>query len=172
MRFYTDGSRVGKLNDGPGFVIGWAGVCDTGVIAAGSRVGGSNINAEIFAIRDTLRNLLAYRRKMLENAKKEEDNKIEIVTDSKTSIQIITGMTNAPNEYNLDESENYKTADEIIKLIIKLKDLGFDVSFEHIRGHRDNIGNVFADYVATTESNKLLEKEIAVKKDSHLLAGF
>ena len=43
MRFYTDGSRVGK-KDTTGFFIGWGAVCINGVLVQNSRAGGSNIN--------------------------------------------------------------------------------------------------------------------------------
>lgn len=45
MKFYTDGSRI----DSPkGPIIGWGSVCDLGVVASGSQVGGSSVNAEMF----------------------------------------------------------------------------------------------------------------------------
>ncbi len=52
MKFYTDGSRIGLQKNNP--IIGWVAVCDCGVICTGSQIGSSNINAEIFAIRDLL----------------------------------------------------------------------------------------------------------------------
>ena len=143
------------MNSAVGSVIGWAAVCDTGVLIAKSKAGGSNINAEIFAIRDLLTNIINYRKSMLKNA---GDCVLEIITDSKTSLQIIAGMQKDPGSYDLSLSENYVAAANIVSSINTLKNFGFDVTFTHIHGHRDEIGNVFADYVATTESNKLLEK--------------
>ena len=152
MKFWTDGSRVGKVGN---FVIGWAAVCNSKVLVAKSRVGGSNINAEIFAIRDLLKNLKSYNRRLVEQIKEENDN-IEIITDSKTSIQIIEGYMNYPNEYNVNESENYLAAKEICELIDYFNSIGIQVNFKHIRGHQNNLGNTFADYVATTQSKILL----------------
>ncbi|MBP3198173.1 MAG: hypothetical protein J6N21_14375 [Butyrivibrio sp.] len=45
MKFYTDGSRVGKKETG--FFIGWGALCIYGVLVQNSRIGGSNINAEM-----------------------------------------------------------------------------------------------------------------------------
>lgn len=74
MKFYTDGSRIGHVGN---FVIGWGAVCEHGVLVVGSRVGGSNINAEIFAIRDLLKYLSNKNVKILDGEKE-----AEIVTDS------------------------------------------------------------------------------------------
>ena len=52
MKFYTDGSRI---NGKEGFIIGWSAVCELRVLSSSSQIGGSNINAEIFAIRDLLK---------------------------------------------------------------------------------------------------------------------
>ena len=51
MKFYTDGSRINGKED---FIIGWSAVCELGVLASSSQIGGSNINA---AIRDLLKYL-------------------------------------------------------------------------------------------------------------------
>ncbi len=48
MKFYTDGSRIGLHEDRT--IIGWAAVCDLGVICSDAKVGGSNVNAEMFVI--------------------------------------------------------------------------------------------------------------------------
>jgi hypothetical protein len=64
MKFYTDGSRI---NGKEGFIIGWSAVCELGVLASSSQIGGSNINAEIFAIRDLLKYLTNKRVKILDN---------------------------------------------------------------------------------------------------------
>ncbi len=74
MDFYTDGSRIGHVGN---FVIGWGAICEYGVLATGSQVGGSNINAEIFAIRDLLKYLRNKNVKILDGEKE-----AEIVTDS------------------------------------------------------------------------------------------
>ena len=58
MKFYTDGSRIGLHTGNP--IIGWGAVCQYGVLCNGSQFGGSNINAEIFAIRDLLLYLYRY----------------------------------------------------------------------------------------------------------------
>ena len=155
MEFWTDGSRVGSVNN---FFIGWSAVCETGVLVAKSKVGGSNINAEIFAIRDLLLNLKAYRRKMVEEIVN-GDKTVLITTDSKTSIQIIKGFQRAPHEYNVNESENYLAAQSIVGSMKLFEvEFGVNVKFNHIRGHENNLGNVFADYVATQQSNALMER--------------
>lgn len=48
MKFYTDGPRIGLHEDRT--VIGWAAVCDLGIICADSQVWEWNINTEIFVI--------------------------------------------------------------------------------------------------------------------------
>lgn len=154
MKFWTDGSRIDGTDDDK--IIGWSAVCNTGVLVSKSRKGGSNINAEIFAIRDLLLNLYSYRRKMISEIR-ECDGKIEVVTDSKTSIQIIQGYQRFPYEYDVNESENYMAAHDIVNSINNLKNFGVAVEFVHVNGHEDNLGNVFADYVATSESRRLLE---------------
>lgn len=149
MKFYTDGSRIGLHKGEP--ILGWASVCDLGVVSTGSQVGGSNINAEMFAIKSLLEKLYKYKRKLIEFS-----GTIEIVTDSLTSIQIITGYQKNPNAYKLEESINYQTAKEIVNYINLLKvKLNKNTVFTHVNGHEKNIGNNFADYVATQESEKL-----------------
>lgn len=151
MKFYTDGSRIG-LQKGDVY-LGWGAVCDAGVVCTGSQIGGSNINAEIFAIRDLLEKLTKWKRKLVEN-----ETIIEIETDSLTSIQIITGCLKNPNDYDVNESVNYESAHYIVNNIGKLKEIGKDVKFIHVRGHQKNLGNNFADYVATQESMLLQMK--------------
>lgn len=156
MRFYTDGSRIGKVGN---FVIGWSAVCELGELVKGSQIGGSNINAEIFAIRDLLKYLTNKRVRLLD-----KETEVEIVTDSLTSIQIISGYLKDPSSYNLLESVNYVAADAISKYIKEIEDRGIRVNFKHVRGHgkdpsmdkEDIWGNLFADYVATQESEKLM----------------
>ena len=131
-------------------MIGWAAVCKFGVVVARSQDGGTNVNAEMFAIRDLLNNLYSYRRKWLEN-----DPVVEVVTDSKTAIQIITGYMSYPDEYNVKASKNYEAAATIVSTIFAMKKMGVDVKFTHVRGHQENIGNNFADYAAQNESNRL-----------------
>ena len=155
MKFYTDGSRI---NGKEGFIIGWSAVCESGVLSSGSQIGGSNINAEIFAIRDLLKYLTNKRVKILDN-----ETEVEIVTDSLTSIQIINGYLKDPLSFNLSESINYVTADKISDYIKELNERNIEVKFKHVRGHgkdssmekEDVWGNLFADYVATYESQKL-----------------
>ncbi|GEM_PF-6897144 len=74
MKFWTDGSRIGLHKGAP--IIGWGAVCDIGVVALGARVGGSNINAEMMAIADLLKRLIAYRLKLIE-----KESVIHIITD-------------------------------------------------------------------------------------------
>lgn len=83
MIFYTDGSRIGLNKPDSQVYIGWGAVCDSGVVCTGSQIGGSNINAEIFAIRDLLNKLITFKRKLVEN-----EEVISIQTDSLTFIQI------------------------------------------------------------------------------------
>lgn len=154
MDFWTDGSRIGKPGN---YIIGWSAVNNSKVLVSKSRLGGSNINAEIFAIRDLLISLKQYNWRIIDKIQKEND-KINIITDSKTSIQIINGYKNYPEEYDVNESENYLAAKEIVKMIEHFNNIGIMVELQHIRGHSDNIGNTFADYVATQESQRLMEE--------------
>ena len=157
MKFYTDGSRIGFHSGNS--IIGWGAVCEHGVLCTGSQFGGSNINAEIFAIRDLLIYLNRYlNNKRIKNVNNDFKNMdvIDIETDSLTSIQIINGYMKDPEAYDLTKSANYITADSIVKTIKKLESIGKEVKFTHVKGHDKNIGNNFADYVATQESMKLL----------------
>ena len=122
MKFYTDGSRIGLHKGNP--LLGWGAVCDSGVVASGSQIGGSNINAEMLAIKGLLEKLYKYKRKLIEN-----HDTIEIVTDSLTSIQIISGYLKTPESYNIRESFNYELAYEISKYIQNLKTLNKNVIF-------------------------------------------
>lgn len=148
MKFYTDGSRI-KLKNGES-VIGWGAVCDAGVVCFGSSEGGSNVNAEIFAIRDLLRYLLRYKRKLIEF-----ENSIDIETDSLTSIQIINGFLKNPDGYDVNESLNYAAAESIANSIRRFEEIGKSVNLIHVKGHKRNLGNNFADYVATQQSSEL-----------------
>ena len=58
MKFYTDGSRIGLHKGDP--LLGWGAVCVSGVVASGSQIGGSNINAEMLAIKGLLEKLYKY----------------------------------------------------------------------------------------------------------------
>lgn len=155
-KIYTDGSAVGGR--GSDLFIGWAAVYDGGVLV--ERNGrGTNVNAEMYAIMDVLQNLINYRMKMLHQWKNEGDLEITIVTDSKTSIQIITGYLKDPLSYDLKESKNYMAADKISNAIQWLdKNLGMSVKFQHVKGHERTLGNNFADYVAQSQSNALKEE--------------
>lgn len=123
MKFWTDGSRIGLHKGAP--IIGWGAVCDAGVVALGARVGGSNINAEMMAIADLLKRLIAYRSKLIE-----KESVIHIITDSLTSIQIINGYMKDKSEFDMN-MENYQLADQIVKSIAKLNSMGKKVEFEH-----------------------------------------
>lgn len=159
MDFYTDGSRIKNKNGD--FVIGWGAVCKYGTLAYGNQDHGSNINAEMFAIRDLLKYLTNPNVRLLDN-----ESTIQIITDSKTSIQIIQGYLRAPEAYDITESDNYAAAKIICERIKKLNDRGLEVNFKLIRGHGkdetmsdiDILGNAFADHVATQQS------EIAASK--------
>lgn len=153
MKIYADGSCIGLQKGDP--YIGWGSVCNLGVIACGSQKGGTNVNAEMFAIESCLKTLYAYKYRLLK-----DENEIEIITDSKVSLQILEGMKKNPDLYDLNESVNYLSAHKILKFIKDIKEkFNVDVKFTHIRGHRDSLGNNFADYVATTESMKLKMSE-------------
>ena len=177
MKIYCDGSRVGLNGEGKieGAVIGWSGVAENGaLIAKGARQGGSNVNAEMLAIRDTLTNFIAYRRAWVNQMLQEEDVELVVVTDSKTSIQITEGYLKAPQTYDLNESENYRIADQISKKVKQLSDLGLTVKFKHMRGHGrgevpaeplDLLGNAFADYVADQASNELYVKVLESRSE-------
>ena len=159
MKIYCDGSRVGKSDE---YFIGWAAVCNMGVVSFGSKVGGSNINAEMFAIHDCLKNITTYRSVWMKQWA-ESGEVLEIVTDSLTSLQIINGFLKAPQEYDLDESLNYQIAERIVKMLDKLQQNGIEWELKHVRGHgrdpnmsqEDQIGNAFADHVATTQAENL-----------------
>ena len=45
MKFYTDGSRI---NGKEGFIIGWSAVCELGVLASSSQIGGSMEKEDIW----------------------------------------------------------------------------------------------------------------------------
>lgn len=173
MIFYCDGSRL-KLNETTN-IIGWGSCCDGGLIFTSARVEGTNINAEMLAIRDLLKNLLQYRRRMLEN-----DIEIMIVTDSLTSIQIISGFLSYPEEYDLTESENYVIANEISNSISAFGLIDKKVTFTHIRGHgketknfegseeelkKYTLGNAFADFIATSSAENLRMRLIEENKE-------
>lgn len=151
MIIYTDGSAL--KNGSADSCIGWAAVCNRGVICSGARHGGTNVNAEMKAIEHCLSTLKSYKRKLLEG-----EDEIEIITDSKISIQIIQGMMRNPDDYDLKASLNYESAFNIIKTIEFFEtEMNKTVKFTHIRGHRDSLGNNFADYVATACGNRLYE---------------
>ena len=106
MKFYTDGSRIGLHTGNP--IIGWGAVCQYGVLCTGSQFGGSNINAEIFAIRDLLLYLYRYvNNNRIKNSKNNMFKNLDIIdieTDSLTSIQIINGYMKDSSAYDLEKS--------------------------------------------------------------------
>lgn len=132
MKFYTDGSRIGLHTGNP--IIGWGAVCQYGVLCTGSQFGGSNTNAEIFAIRDLLLYLYRYvNNNRIKNSKNNMFKNLDIIdieTDSLTSIQIINGYMRDSNAYVLEKSVNYVAADTISKTIIKLEENNSAISFK------------------------------------------
>jgi len=156
MKFYCDGSRVG-MNDPCGPAIGWAAVCDQGVLAQGARIGGSNINAEMLAVRDLLRVVTLCRKRFVQRLQ-EAGEAVVVVTDSLTTLQILNGMRKEPGSFDLNTSENYRIAAEVLEAERKLKGLGIPVQYEHIRGHQESMGNNFADFVANGAAVSLLRE--------------
>lgn len=169
MKYYTDGSRIKapgatkeEYQEATGVIIGWAAVSNGYPIVANYHFGGSNINAEMFAIRDLVE-ILA------EGVSLPEDRVIEIVTDSKTSIQITNVvMKLSYEEYTEGKEEhelkmNEQSALRIRRAINKLQHNGFEVKFKHVRGHgkdpsmlqEDIEGNALADKIATNKSEYL-----------------
>lgn len=129
MKFYTDGSRIGLHTGNP--IIGWGAVCQYGVLCTGSQFGGSNINAEIFAIRDLLLFLYRYvNNNRIKNNMFKNLDIIDIETDSLTSIQIINGYMKDSSAYDLEKSVNYVAADTISKTIIKLEENTSAINFK------------------------------------------
>mgnify|MGYP000329328132 FL=1 len=132
MKFYTDGSRIGLHTGNP--IIGWGAVCQYGVLCTGSQFGGSNINAEIFAIRDLQLYLYRYvNNNRIKNSKNNMFKNLDIIdieTDSLTSIQIINGYMKDSSAYDLEKSVNYVAADTISKTIIKLEENNSAISFK------------------------------------------
>lgn len=154
MEFYCDGSRISYKNDS---IIGWGCCNEYGFFSGGSLLGGTNVNAEMFAIESCLKKLATYNFTYMLGVKD-----VVIVTDSKTSIQIIHGYVKNQEEFDL-KMLNYKLADSIVRLIKKLVERGMTVVFKHVDGHEKNIGNNFADYIATEKSRQLKEKLEAYK---------
>lgn len=148
MKFYTDGSMIGLQKGSP--VIGWAAVCNFGLVTCGNRKGGTNTNSEMLAIKDCLLSLKNEKSYLIE-----KENIIEIVTDSRVSIQIIDSFLKNPDIFDINTNENYMIASHIIYYIKYFKEKGKKVVFTKVQGHNNNLGNHFADYVANTMSEKL-----------------
>ena len=195
MRFYTDGSRIkaGKfvsMDDyyaGIGVILGWgAGYLDYNQvwhkIVQSNRLGGSNINAEMFAIRDLLQRLANNPEKLskiMEVNADRKDRTIQIVTDSKTSIQIIEICLKLTDEEYYEGKEfqdlkmNEQTALNIKEAIKRLEMIGYSVTFKHVRGHGkdpnmdpiDIEGNQCADDTATEAADILLQEYCSGDKD-------
>ena len=100
----------------------------------------------MLAIQTTLKRLLRYNYKFLQDYEK-----IVINTDSLTSIQIIN---NVSRKYpHIENNMNNGYAKYIIETIENLeKEKNIKVEYNHVKGHSNNLGNVFADYVATEKS--------------------
>lgn len=164
MDYYTDGSRIkapeatdDEYKAGIGVIIGWGSHTEGKLITSHAHFGGSNINAEMFAVRDTLEALN-------EDLFLPEDNKIQIVTDSITSIQIVN-IVNKMSEEEYKEGHktselkmNEQSALRIKKAQKELEEKGYEVTYKHIRGHgkdplmseKDIEGNRLADQIATS----------------------
>lgn len=182
MKIYTDGSYLKYEKDGALFeCIAWTAILDpnwipkifknprnvSNILVLECKCGGTNINAEMLAIMDLFK-YLSQNNVAIMNYCKENDERIEIVTDSKTSIQIINLAMNSAIE-NYESSENYAYASRILQCIERIKELyGIEITienFKHVRGHGqdsntlpDEIwGNYFADALAQTKCSALRE---------------
>lgn len=145
MNLYTDGSRkfVGKNYV---TVIGWAVVEDESVITSGARFGGSNITAELIAILTALK-----------CCNKIDDLKnCNIYTDSKTAMQIID--INAKGY--VDDTENYKIAEQINNLMLDIKRKGIAVFINKVEAHCGVRNNEIADRAAKNAVSDLLNSDL------------
>lgn len=145
MNLYTDGSRkfVGKNY---ATVIGWAVVEDESVITSGARFGSSNITAELIAILTAL-----------EYCNKIDDLKnCNIYTDSKTAMQIID--INAKGY--VDDTENYKIAEQINNLMLDIKRKGIAVFINKVEAHCGVRNNEIADRAAKNAVSDLLNSDL------------
>ena len=145
MNLYTDGSRkfVGKNY---ATVIGWAIVEDESVITSGARFSGSNITAELIAILTAL-----------EYCNKIDDLKnCNIYTDSKTAMQIID--INAKGY--VDDTENYKIAEQINNLMLDIKRKGIAVFINKVEAHCGVRSNEIADRAAKNAVSDLLNSDL------------
>lgn len=145
MNLYTDGSRkfVGKNY---ATVIGWAVVEDESIVTSGARFGGSNITAELIAILTAL-----------EYCNKIDDLKnCNIYTDSKTAMQIID--INAKGY--VDDTENYKIAEQINNLMLDIKRKGIAVFINKVEAHYGVRSNEIADRAAKNAVSDLLNSDL------------
>ena len=145
MNLYTDGSRkfIGKNY---ATVIGWAVVEDESVITSGARFGGSNITAELIAILTAL-----------EYCNKIDDLKnCNIYTDSKTAMQII----NINAKGYVDDTENYKIAEQINNLMLNIKRKGTAVFINKVEAHCGVRSNEIADRAAKNAVSDLLNSDL------------
>lgn len=156
MRFWTDGSCVGLNANTP--CIGWSAICANGIVVSGSQQGGTNVNAELLAIRDLLKYFIKPNVKIVD-----EETEIEIWTDSKTAIQVIEMCKNFEKiKHPTLNHELGETINECIETILERK--GIPVKICHMRGHGKDpslseeliIGNSFADYVANKNATETL----------------
>lgn len=149
LHVYTDGSRIKNKNGD--FVIGWGACTKFGVLTKGNREYGSNVNAEMLAISTAVFDLSHYNYAFLNNI-----DEVIISSDSNTSLQIIGICTRAKalGDAIDDDSENYKLAREILRDVERLESKGIKVKYEKVLGHSDELGNSFADYIATSEAEK------------------
>lgn len=145
MNLYTDGSRkfVGKNY---ATVIGWAIVEDESVITSGARFGGSNITAELIAILTALK----YCNKI------DDLKNCNIYTDSKTAMQIID--INAKGY--VDDTENYKIAEQINNLMLDIKRKGIAVFINKVEAHCGVRSNEIADRAAKNAVSDLLNSDL------------
>jgi ribA/ribD-fused uncharacterized protein len=148
MIIYTDGSRIpGQDNRGYGGIGIWFGENDprnTSISITSPNP--TNQSAELMAIKYALRF-------------SKEVNEVLIMTDSTYSINCLTvwyktWMNNGWKNSKHEDVVNRDLIKEVLETIFYRDSMGYKTSFQHVKAHKNSVGNIGADKLAVAGSLK------------------
>jgi ribA/ribD-fused uncharacterized protein len=148
MIIYTDGSRIpGQDGRGYGGLGIWFGENDSRNTSMSiTSPNPTNQSAELMAIKHALRFT-------------KDISEVLIMTDSAYSINCLTVWykTWTGNGWKNSKHEDVVNRDlikEILEIIFHRDSMGYKTSFQHVKAHKDSVGNIGADKLAVAGSLK------------------
>ena len=167
LSLYTDGSCIDNKN---GLYCGWAfAVVRAGELlyehAAGHLEGSNNVG-ELSGAIEALEHMLVHHEQYF---RKGEETKIEIVSDSQ---YVVKGMnewirkwkSNGWVSHGGEAVKNEKLWRKLDRLRLDLENIGYEVSFRHVKGHRGDTFNEHVDKLAGEAARKYKPTDGATSK--------